>query len=112
MTDEAQFLALRCSLTLRNWQVGTIQPQHIRDRMPMTEALKTWDEFDTLVTEIIAVWQSPSLAVFWRHGSIFGFADSELSRVEFCWNPAGEADGLLFHQRTGTYLAERDAASG
>ena len=45
-----------------------------------------------------------------RHGSIFGFADNEFIRIEFRRNAAGEVDRLLFHEPTGTYLAERDAA--
>jgi hypothetical protein len=45
-----------------------------------------------------------------RHGSIFGFADSEFFRIEFRRNAAGQVDGLLSHEPTGTYLAERDAA--
>ena len=44
-----------------------------------------------------------------RHGSIFGFADSEFFRIEFRRNAAGEVDALLSHEPTGTYLAERDA---
>lgn len=42
-----------------------------------------------------------------RHGNIFGFADSEFFRIEFRRNVAGEVDGLVFHEPTGTYLAER-----
>jgi hypothetical protein len=44
-----------------------------------------------------------------RHGTIFGFADSEFFRIEFRRNAAGEVDALLSHEPTGTYLAERDA---
>jgi hypothetical protein len=43
-----------------------------------------------------------------RHGSIFAFADSECVRIEFRRNAAGEVDGLLSHEPTGTYLLERD----
>jgi hypothetical protein len=46
-----------------------------------------------------------------RHGSIFGFADSEIFRVEFRRNAAGEVDGFWSHEPTGTYLVERDSAS-
>ena len=42
------------------------------------------------------------------HGSIFGFADTELIRVEFHRNAAGEVDGLVFHEPNITYMAERD----
>jgi len=37
-----------------------------------------------------------------RHGSIFGFADSEFFRIEFRRNAAGEVDALLSHEPTGT----------
>ena len=45
-----------------------------------------------------------------RHGNIFGFADSDFFRIEFCRNAAGEVDALLSHEPTGIYLAERDTA--
>jgi CubicO group peptidase (beta-lactamase class C family) len=43
-----------------------------------------------------------------RHGSIFGFAESECFRIEFRCNAAGEVDALLSHEPTGTFLLERD----
>jgi len=45
-----------------------------------------------------------------RHGSIFGFADSEFFRIEFRRDAMGQADALLSHEPTGIYLAERDTA--
>jgi hypothetical protein len=44
------------------------------------------------------------------HGAIFGFTDTEQIGIEFRRSAAGEVDGMLLHEPTGTYLAERDAA--
>jgi hypothetical protein len=52
--------------------------------------------------------QGPTERLLPRHGYVFGFADTEFIRVEFRRNAAGEVDGLLFHEPTGTYVAERD----
>jgi hypothetical protein len=41
---------------------------------------------------------------------IFGFSDTEFIRVEFRRNAAGVIDGLIFHEPTSTYVAERDAS--
>jgi hypothetical protein len=46
-----------------------------------------------------------------RHGNIFGFADSEFFCIEFRRNATGEVNALLSREPSGTYLAERDAAS-
>jgi len=46
-----------------------------------------------------------------RHGVIFGFADTELIRVEFRCNAAGAIDGLIFQEPTSTYVAEREASA-
>ncbi|HEY3908469.1 MAG TPA: serine hydrolase [Stellaceae bacterium] len=46
-----------------------------------------------------------------RHGMIFGFADTELIRVEFRRNAVGAIDGLIFHEPTNIYVAERDTSA-
>jgi hypothetical protein len=49
--------------------------------------------------------QGPTEPLLSRHGLIFGFADTELIRVEFRRDAAGTIDGL-----TSTDAAERDAS--
>jgi CubicO group peptidase (beta-lactamase class C family) len=53
--------------------------------------------------------QGPTEPLLPRHGTMFGFADTELIRVEFRRNAAGTVDGLIFHEPTSTYVAEREA---
>ena len=45
-----------------------------------------------------------------RHGSIFGFADSEFFRIEFRRNAAGAVDAVVSHEPTGTYVLEREVS--
>jgi CubicO group peptidase (beta-lactamase class C family) len=54
--------------------------------------------------------QGPTEPLLPRHGMIFGFSDTEFIRVEFRRNAAGAIDGLIFHEPTSTYVAERDAS--
>ena len=55
--------------------------------------------------------QAPTERLLPRHGNIFGLADSEFFRIEFRRNAAGEVDGFLSHEPTGTYLVERNVGS-
>jgi hypothetical protein len=55
--------------------------------------------------------QGPTESLLPRHGMMFGFADTEFIRVEFRRNAAGTIDGLIFHEPTSTYVAEREASA-
>ena len=55
--------------------------------------------------------QGPTEPLLPRHGTIFGFADTEFIRVEFRSNDGGTIDGLIFHEPTSTYVAEREAST-
>jgi CubicO group peptidase (beta-lactamase class C family) len=52
--------------------------------------------------------QGPTERLLPCHGTIFGFADTEFIRVEFRRSAAGAIDGLVFHEPTSIYVAERD----
>jgi hypothetical protein len=55
--------------------------------------------------------QGPTEPLLPQHGTMFGFTDTELIRVEFRRNAAGDIDGLIFHEPTSIYVAERDASA-